>query len=340
MARLLRSRSALAATALAVAFVLAVGWLSVGRAAPMPDLPSVSPSALIASTLHAVANRTPVSGTVRTHVDLGIPQLPSSLSDPAGPAAILLADQTFKVWYGPDGIRVAQILPFAERDLVANRSDVWFWDAQRFMAWHYIVDEPAPRQSPPSLGDLTRLVSEVMQERRSYVAASVAQTQMVAGREAYVLRLTPATADTLLGRVDVAIDAETRMPLSLELFPRGSSTAVVEVKYASVAFGPVDASMFTFNPPQGAVVKQVSDQHSGAPGPTRQPPFPEVRVFGRGFGMVLAVRVSDVPAELQGLFPYSGPLGSADVVDRGDHSWLVAGLVEATALAEVEPKLP
>jgi hypothetical protein len=27
-------------------------------------------------------------------------------------------------------------------------------------------------------------------------------------------------------------------------------------------------------------------------------------------------------------------------VDRGDHSWLVVGLVEATALAEVESKLP
>jgi len=134
MARLLRSRSTLAAAVPAVAIVLAVGWLSVGRAAPLPDLPSVSPRTLIASTLHAVANRTPVSGTVKTHVDLGIPQLPSSLSDPAGPAAILLADQTFKVWYGPDGIRVAQILPFAERDLVSDRSDVWFWDAQRFMA--------------------------------------------------------------------------------------------------------------------------------------------------------------------------------------------------------------
>jgi len=340
MARLLRSRSALAATALAVAFVLAVGWLSVGRAAPMPDLPSVSPSTLIASTLHAVANRTPVSGTVTTHVDLGIPQLPSSLNDPAGPAAVLLADQTFKVWYGPDGIRVAQILPFAERDLVANRTDLWFWDAQRFTAWHHAVDETAARQAPPSLGDLTRFVSEVLHDTLSYVAASMAQARVVAGRDAYVLRLTPATADTLLGRIDVAIDAETRMPLSLQVFARRSSAAVVEVEYASVAFGAVDASMFTFTPPQDAVVKQVRDERSGAPGTMGQPPFQGVRVLGRGLGMILAVRVSDVPADLRRLFPYAGPLGSADLVDRGDHSWLAVGLVEATALAEVEPKLP
>jgi len=340
MARLLRSRSAFTAALLAVTIVLGVGWLSVGRAAPTPDLPSVSPATLIASTLHAVASRTPVSGTVKTHVDLGIPQLPSSLSDPAGPAAILLADQTFKVWYGPDGVRVAQILPFGERDLVANRTDVWFWDAQRFMAWHYAVDEAAPRQAPPSLGDLTRFVSEVLSDDRSYVAASVADSEVVAGRDAYVLRLTPATADTLLGRIDVAIDAETRMPLSLQVFPRGSSTAVVEVTYASVAFEPVDASMFTFVPPQDVVVKQVSDEGPRGPGSSGPQLVQGVRVFGRGLGMILAVRVTDVPPDVRRLFPYAGPLGSADVVDRGDHSWLVVGLVRPTGLAEVEPKLP
>jgi hypothetical protein len=56
--------------------------------------------------------------------------------------------------------------------------------------------------------------------------------------------------------------------------------------------------------------------------------------------MIFAVRVSDVPADVRRLFPYAGPLGSADLVNRGDHSWLVVGLVEATALAEVGPKLP
>jgi outer membrane lipoprotein-sorting protein len=340
MVRLLRSRSAFVATVLAVTIVLAVGWLSVGRAAPTPDLPSVSPASLIASSIRAMADRTPVSGTVRTHVDLGIPQLPSSLSDPAGPAAVLLADQTFKVWYGPDGVRVAQILPFGERDLVANRTDVWFWDAQRFTALHYAVDEAAPRQAPPSLGDLTRLVSEVLRDDRSYVAATVAQAQVVAGRDAYVLRLTPATDETLLGRIDVAIDAETRMPLRLHVFPWGTSTPVVEVGYTSVAFGPVDASMFTFAPPQDAVVKQVSDEGPGAPGSFGRQPIEGVRVVGRGFGMILAVRVSDVAADLRPLFPYAGPLGSADVVNRGDHSWLVIGLVRPAALAEVEPKLP
>ena len=34
-----------------------------------------------------------------------------------------------------------------------------------------------------------------------------------------------------------------------------------------------------------------------------------------------------------------GPIASADIVDRGDHVWIVAGLVPPDALAAVEPEL-
>jgi len=51
-------------------------------------------------------------------------------------------------------------------------------------------------------------------------------------------------------------------------------------------------------------------------------------------------RRGELAAEVRPLFPYAGPLGSADAVNRGDHSWLVVGLVQPAALAEVEPKLP
>ena len=67
---------------------------------------------------------------------------------------------------------------------------------------------------------------------------------------------------------------------------------------------------------------------------------PDVRVFGRGFGIVVAVRVSPVPDVARSALPYSGPLASAALVDRGDHGWIVAGLVRPEALARVQPKLP
>ena len=39
------------------------------------------------------------------------------------------------------------------------------------------------------------------------------------------------------------------------------------------------------------------------------------------------------------MFPYSGPLFSVRFVERGDHSWIVAGFVPQSALVLIEPQL-
>jgi hypothetical protein len=40
------------------------------------------------------------------------------------------------------------------------------------------------------------------------------------------------------------------------------------------------------------------------------------------------------------MLPYAGPLGSVDLLDRGDHAWVLAGAVGLSALRAVEPSLP
>ncbi|HZD80977.1 MAG TPA: hypothetical protein VE646_13185 [Actinomycetota bacterium] len=345
MARVIRSRSALVLGALVLVLALVAG-LGAVQAEPRPDLPPVGPKRLIASTLEAIAQRGPVSGEVHTHVDLGLPQLPGNLAGPSGPADVLLSDQTFRVWRSADGVRVAQVLPFGERDAVGNATDAWFWDSQRFTAWHASVPAQAG-SSPqiPSLGDLTDLVGTTLRRLQPYAEVRVTDPVMVAGRSAYVLRLVPSSGDTLIGHVDVAVDARTRVPLRISVVAAGGSAPVIEAGFTSVSFGPIDPQMFSFSPPQGATVKQVRP-HTGM-----EPAAPEhgassgdlpagVRVFGRGFGTVLAIRVDTVPQDLGPLFPYAGPLGSADVVERGDHAWIVAGAVPPGRLAEVEPTLP
>src|SRR5437867_9224237 len=128
MARLLRPRPAIASIVVALVLGASVG-VAVTRADTLPSLPPITPERLIANALAAIADRTPVSGTVTTHLDLGMPQLPASFGSSTGAVSILLADQTFKEWRSPDGTRVAQILPFAERDLIATPTDVWAWDS-------------------------------------------------------------------------------------------------------------------------------------------------------------------------------------------------------------------
>ena len=344
MTRQLKSRSALVAMVAAIGFVATVG-LSAGHAESVPDLPPVRPERLISSSLLAIAARTPVSGIVTTHVDLGLPQLPGSLAVPGGPAQILLSDQTFKYWRSPDGVRVAQILPFAERDLVATPTDLWAWDSDAFTAWHVGPLAPATPPPPPSAGDLESIVAEMLHAAAPYAVVSLADPERVAGRDAYVLSLEPTDPTTRIGSVRVAIDAETWLPLRLQVVPKGSADPAIVAGFRSVEFGPVDPAIFAFTPPEGATVKELGSPDGGAdacPPGCRAGGIPEVRSFGEGFGLILAVRMDtgDVPPDLGALLPYAGALGSADIVDRGDHAWVVAGAVSLDALAAIEPGLP
>lgn len=344
MARLLRSRSAIASIVMALVIAASAG-LAVGRAETVPLLPPVAPERLIADALVAIASRTPVSGTITTHLELGLPQLPASLGPSGGAASILLADQTFKVWRSPDGTRVAQILPFAERDLIATRTDVWAWDSDAFTAWHAAVPPSAEPPAPPSAGDLEAIVGKVLAGAAPYATLSVAEPERVAGRDAYVLALEPTDTTTLVGSIRVAIDAETSLPLSLQVIPKGSVDAAIEAGFTSVDFGPVDPSIFTFTPPDGATVKELGASADGAHdcgADCGSAEMPEVRTFGDGFGLILALRVKtgDLPQDVRAMLPHAGPLGSVDLVERGDHAWILAGAVRPGALQVVEPELP
>jgi outer membrane lipoprotein-sorting protein len=342
MARLLRSRSVLVAVIAAVAIVGVVA-LAAAEATTPPDLPSVPADRLIASSITAEADRAlSVSGTVRSHVDLGIPQLPGTASLPTGPLSILLSDQTFKVWRSLDGIRVAQLLPAAERDAVLTRTDAWLWDSDRFAAWHAALPGAATAQpASPGFGDVEAAVSQLLTRLEPFAFVTNAPPAEVAGRPTYVVRLTPSptpTSDTLVDRIEVAIDAATRVPLRLDVYAVGVAEPVVRLGYTAVSFDSVDPSVFDFTPPDGAAVHELG---RGAPpdGGAMSPGAPEVRSFGTGFGLILAVSVPSVPKDLAPFFPYRGPIASADVVDRGDHAWMVAGVVRPDALARVERKL-
>jgi hypothetical protein len=342
MARLLRSRSVLVAVIAAVAIVGVVA-LAAAEATTPPDLPSVPADRLIASSITAAADRSlSVSGTVRSHVDLGIPQLPGTASLPTGPLSILLSDQTFKVWRSLDGIRVAQLLPAAERDAVLTRTDAWLWDSDRFAAWHAALPGAATAQpASPGFGDVEAAVSQLLTRLEPFAFVTNAPPAEVAGRPTYVVRLTPSptpTSDTLVDRIEVAIDAATRVPLRLDVYAVGVAEPVVRLGYTAVSFDSVDPSVFDFTPPDGAAVHELG---RGAPpdGGAMSPGAPEVRSFGTGFGLILAVSVPSVPKDLAPFFPYRGPIASADVVDRGDHAWMVAGVVRPDALARVERKL-
>ena len=87
---------------------------------------------------------------------------------------------------------------------------------------------------------------------------SVDRTATVAGQAAYQLVLSPRSSGSLVGRVNIAIDASNNVPLRVQVFARGASAPAFQVGYTAVSFVRPAAANFTFAPPAGAKVKTVT----------------------------------------------------------------------------------
>jgi hypothetical protein len=195
------------------------------------------------------------------------------------------------------------------------------------------------------------LAEEALRAIDPSTAVTVSGTDRVAGLDAYVLTLTPRTTATLVGRIAIAIDASTRRPLRVEVFARGASSPAVSVGFRSVSFDPIDPATYRFTPPSGATVRSLpsfmgghDDAPTGAPSAREAGEY--VKVFSTGWSTVVAYRLpgsSDLgssEAVLGRFLPFSGPLFSLAMADRGDHTWLLVGAVPPSRLTAVQGSLP
>ncbi len=348
-----RTRTRLTAIALAATVVLGAAGVSAVRAGAPSELPPISPRELLASSIEAAATPFSISGDVTSRIDTGLPDLPGTLggagSGLGGLATAIVGTQHFKVWRSPDGVRVARVTDLSEQLLVANRDEAWFWDSNGMAAARLDVAALAAGRSAepawagiaaPTRADLTGWVGSALQALAPYAAVSVEGTVEVAGRPAYDLVLRPAPGPTLIGRVAVAIDAQTRLPLRFSVTPTTSDDPAVEIGFDTVSFDPIDPGMFAFDPPDGARVSHPTTPWDGASDPTTSAPGPgltarDVITFGSGFSSRVAVELpGGLPDAARPLVPYAGPLMSAIVVERGASTWLLIGPVPVATLEQ------
>ena len=177
-----------------------------------------------------------------------------------------------------------------------------------------------------------------------YASVSVEGTGDVAGRAVYRLVLRPATDRTLVDSIVLSIDAESRLPLRVEVVSRTTGTAALSAGFTSVSFDPIDLAIFTFTPPEGAQVTDALDaaMDPSLPADHEAPSGPAPRTFGSGFETRVAVAIDgQVPTTADQLLPYAGPLLSATVV-RGDDGtqWLLVGSVPLDVLQADAERLP
>ena len=261
-----------AVPASALALVAAGAVVASSSATADATLPERTPAQLLVDVQGAKV--TGLSGTVVQTSDLGLPSisLPGATKGSADLTSTITGTHTWRVWYAGDAkMRVALLGQGSESNIIRNGKDVWVWSSTTKSATHYTVPEHiGPKKDANSLtaprvaeGLATPLPSSPQEAAEKALALLDPTTEVtspgtttVAGRAAYQLVLTPRAKESLVASVRIAVDAETKVPLRVQVMSTRIPTPAFEVGFSAVDFGMPDAHVFTFTPPPGTTVDE------------------------------------------------------------------------------------
>ncbi|HEU5472086.1 MAG TPA: outer membrane lipoprotein carrier protein LolA [Actinophytocola sp.] len=284
-----RSAIAVAATGTAAGVVgLVVLATPAGAGEPPPALPAISAEELVASVL---TTKVPaMSGAVSVEENLGlpIPVLPSGDGD--GTSARVYSD-------GAGKGRIAMAGRATETTVVADGDTVWIWNSTDRSVRKVEHGQSTAKQVPEQLADPATAAQQLVKAMQEESTVAVDGTARVAGRPVYQLLLTPKpTEKTLLREVKVAVDAELRVPLRLEVLANGQAEPALRIGFTEFAPGAQDPALFRFDVPPGATVTEVKPGEHVDPKAARDL-FAQVNptVVGSGWDTVL---IGKVPTEL------------------------------------------
>lgn len=120
---------------------------------------------------------------------------------------------------------------------------------------------PAPDQPVPtpehSVPTPEEIAARLLAAADSTTQVSVGPDVEVAGRAAYDLLLEPRTQGTLVGRIAIAVDGETGLPLRVSVTARGHTEPAFQTGFTSLSLAAPEDSLFTFAPPPGATVTEL-----------------------------------------------------------------------------------
>ena len=241
-----------------VAGAVGLGLLAApAGAGQAPSLPSITPQALVQSII--TAKPVAMGGTVEVDNNLGLPAidgLPSQLTN---------GNSQVRVWTDGSGhSRISLPSGASEQTYVDDGTTLYEWDSST-----KTVTETPEGGAHKSLGaetgkslDPAALAQRLVTTMQDTSTLEVGGTDTVANRPVYDLVLTPkAQEKTLLRQVQIAIDAQTRLPLRISVLANGSSSPAIQIGFSSVDVGAQDPSLFHFTPPPGSTVTHGDSTH-------------------------------------------------------------------------------
>ncbi|MFW0773905.1 LolA family protein [Paenarthrobacter nitroguajacolicus] len=316
---------------LALAIAVLFGSVQAGASVSLPPKSAEEILAMIARTEVRA-----LSGTVEQTAGLGLPEVPASgpgiVPGAASAFEFLTGSHTARVYMdGPFKARVQILDQMAERDVVINGGDAWFYNSKDNSATHLTVPVPptdvptpgiptpaiptpaipTPAIPTPAIPTPEAMASRFLAAIDASTEVSVSEASSVAGRSAYSLLLNPRSTETLVDSVTIDVDSETGLPLGVEVRAIGQAEPAYSLAYTQVDLSRPDAALFDFAPPPGATVTEkvlpvrpvpsmalpsepVPDSMALAPDAPRH----GASVTGTDWDSVIALPAGSAPAEL------------------------------------------
>jgi hypothetical protein len=225
--------------AVALGGTIAIGLLPTALAALPANGSDRTPSQIVAAARGSAA--IPHEGYAETTGTLGLPDLPR-----LGEVAALLGDTTHaRVWWrSATAWRVDRVTATGESDMYAWHGALHTWDYEGARLRTILSDSPVrlPRVDdllPPQAA--RRILAGVT---RDDLLTSL-PAKRIAGRSADGVRIVPAATDSTVGRVDMYVDSASGLPLSVQLYPRGSSDAALSSRFLDVRLVRPDDQVLT-----------------------------------------------------------------------------------------------
>jgi outer membrane lipoprotein-sorting protein len=250
-----------------------------------PALPPVEAQALVESVLNAEIPA--FSGAVEVDNNLGlpIPGMPGSSNNDE--AAHVWADGTGKTRLAVPGRQ-------SETTIIDDGTTVWLWDSESQSVTKVPHDQAATEKPlEGKFADPAAAAAELVTAMQADSTVTVDGTARVADRPVYQLVLTPKpTEKTLLREVRVSVDAELRIPMSVEVLSNGQADPAVKVGFTEFSHEQQDPSLFAFTPPAGATIneKHVDEELHGQ-GLEEWMAQADLKTVGSGWDIVLTGKV-------------------------------------------------
>lgn len=312
-----RARWAVPAVAV-VAIAGVIAGLQIPSAQASPVLPARTPAQLLAQ-ISGDSKLPPLTGTVVESSSLGLPELPKA-GNPTSIASLITGSHTVKVYYqDASHFRLAVPQPESETDIIGDGTKTWLWDSASNSVTEYIApaNGTKPKKQLPQLPALTpqQAANQVLKSVGKTTLVSLQSNVMIAGEPAYQLVLAPKDHRSLVGKVQIAIDAKYGMPLRVEVFAKGAKSPAFQVGYTALQFTAPASANFDFTPPPTASVQVVNLGSEGkhAKG-TRQQDTSGFGTYGKSWLTVAEVPQKDL---MQGLGTGPAASGSASSNSSG-----------------------